>query len=52
MDAFYSFASANPWLTALLAYLPVWLILRLVRAAVIMAKGWPPPHLDADGESV
>ena len=49
-----SFASDHPVLTFLL----VWLVLhflraywvRLTRTIMVALRGWPPAHLDADGD--
>ncbi len=53
----WQFASAHPILAFLLAYLagaPIryaWRAYnRHCRTLNITAKGWPPPHLDADGD--
>jgi len=47
----------NPWLIALAMILLYWLaawpfrlVNRWIRHRNIVAKGWPPPHLDADGD--
>lgn len=58
MTNIYEFMSNSPWLTFFLA---LWVVLplaswpfrlmsRLIRHANIRARGWPPPHLDADGD--
>lgn len=44
--------ASDPGLLLLVLAAAFWLALRLVRAAVILARGWPPPHLDADGDEV
>ena len=59
----YEFMSNNPVLTLLLACIIGFVIMvafkyiflafnRLVRHANINNKGWPPPHLDADGNFI
>ena len=58
MNDFYKFATQMPWLAALLAilalsvvyYLPIRMWSRLMRCLSIRKAGWPPPHLDADGD--
>lgn len=54
------FMAENPWLTAWLALLLVYVVLcivwrlpnRLIRHLNIRKAGWPPPYCDADGEAV
>ena len=53
------FAGNHPWLAAWVAYLAflvaVWpfrLVNRCIRHANIKAQGWPPAHLDADGDAI
>lgn len=53
----YQFLLDLPWLAALFAYLLVkalgWvikLLCRALRTINIALRGWPPPHLDADGD--
>jgi hypothetical protein len=59
-----TFSLAHPWLFALLV-LPVvaWTVVqpirlgfrawnRLLRSQNIAARGWPPSHLDADGDPI
>ncbi|WP_435018427.1 hypothetical protein TA3x_000401 [Tundrisphaera sp. TA3] len=53
----YEFMSTNPWLTFFLACLatsvviwPFKLVNRWIRHRNIVAAGWPPAHLDADGD--
>lgn len=50
----YEFMSGSPWLTYFLAFLAAkFLILAIktpFRAINIRRHGWPPPHLDADGD--
>jgi hypothetical protein len=61
MTEFYQFAGAHPWLTAWLAFLicgsitapfrfGLRYINRYLRSKNIRAMGWPPQHLDADGD--
>lgn len=58
MNDFYTFAGIHPWLTFFLAWLfisgcieyPLKIINRLIRHRNIVARGWPPAHLDADGD--
>jgi hypothetical protein len=50
----------NPILTFLLIIVPIYLVIRamlvawtrFLRHLNIRAQGWPPPHLDADGDAV
>ena len=50
----FEFMSDSPFVTALLAYFlgeltfKVWN--RTVRCINIVVRGWPPAHLDADGD--
>ena len=54
----YEFMSNSPWLTFFLFYLalkafvthPLRLVNRWIRHKNIAARGWPPAHLDADGD--
>ena len=53
------FMGEHPWLTFFLAFFaarfaswPFRLINRWIRHRNIVAQGWPPPHLDADGDPV
>lgn len=55
----YQFMSDSPWLTFFLACLivnlvswPFRLVNRWIRHKNIAAKGWPPSHLDADGDPI
>lgn len=57
MTDLYSFMGEHPWLTFFLALLAVQLVLapfrlvnRFIRHRNIVAHGWPPEHLDADGD--
>jgi hypothetical protein len=51
---FYQFASANPILTFVLFYIAGDVVIKVVRRFIrhlnIRAHGWPPEHLDADGD--
>lgn len=54
----YQFMGENPWLTFFLALivaevvkLPFMLVNRLIRHRNIAAAGWPPFHLDGDGNT-
>lgn len=60
MKDLYGFAGSNPWLF-LAALLTVVALVNAIlvrpwrlwlRHRNIVAKGWPPAHLDADGDSV
>lgn len=58
MADFYKFAGESPWLTFFLAFiaahviaLPFQLVKRWIRHRNIVARGWPPFHLDADGDT-
>jgi hypothetical protein len=50
----WAFAQQNAFTFLLIVFLFTWLIgccIRMVsRSMNIMARGWPPPHLDADGD--
>lgn len=50
----YQFATESPWLTFFLLLLVTETIFRiwnrLMRHLNVKAKGWPPEHLDADGD--
>lgn len=53
----WQFMSDSPWLTFFLAIIlvqpiiwPFKLVNRWIRHRNIVAKGWPPEHLDADGD--
>jgi hypothetical protein len=59
MRDFYQFAGSHPLLTFALACCvvqvisyPFRLVNRFVRARNIKNAGWPPEHLDADGDTV
>lgn len=54
----WSFMGDHPWLTFFLAMIvagiiktPFRLVNRWIRHKNIEAKGWPPFHLDADGDA-
>lgn len=51
---FWKFADQNPWLLFGLAVLFYWMVTilwsRFMRHLNVRSKGWPPPHLDADGD--
>jgi hypothetical protein len=58
MTEFYAFAGEHPVFVFLLAWLLCWtmswpfrLVNRWIRHRNIAAKGWPPFHLDADGDT-
>lgn len=53
----YQFMGEHPFLTVILAFfvvglleLPFRLVNRWIRHRDIVARGWPPEHLDADGD--
>lgn len=61
MTEIITFASGGPWLAFFLAWIAAWLIVapfnfvfrcwnRYLRSRNIAARGWPPAHLDADGD--
>lgn len=59
MTNIYEFMSGSPWLTFFLALLvaqvlvwPFRLVNRVIRHRNIVARGWPPEHLDADGDKI
>lgn len=64
MTEFYAFASEHwflTWCALWLAWGPIWLtmqvvgltyklISRVLRLLIVAIRGWPPHHLDADGD--
>jgi len=54
MSDFYTWSSAHPFLAAFVVLCPFATIatsFRLfLRSRNILNRGWPPPHLDADGD--
>lgn len=46
----YAFMGVHPALSFLLAYLVFRIVNRGFRAVNIAIRGWPPAHLDADGD--
>lgn len=59
MDGYWQLAQSNPWLAFFLAWLVIWLLAlpfrlvnRWIRHKNIVARGWPPPGIDADGDQV
>lgn len=54
MTEFYNFASNSPVLTFFLILLTIeffrMVIRRGYRCIMVTARGWPPEHLDADGD--
>lgn len=54
MDSLVTWATDHWFLTFLLAYAMIHvsanLINRILRTTKILARGWPPAHLDADGD--
>lgn len=38
------------WLAVVIVTLPLRIIVRTLRAVVVAIRGWPPAHLDADGD--
>lgn len=57
MSDFFNFASNSPFLTFFLACIvggviraAFRLITRLYRMIMVASRGWPPAHLDADGD--
>lgn len=58
MREFYAFAGEHPVLTFFLACLAAWvigcvgslLLNRPLRTLKVLVRGWPPSHLDADGD--
>jgi hypothetical protein len=47
-------AHEHPYLTALLAYCALYvsatMVNRVLRTVKVLVRGWPPAHLDADGD--
>lgn len=60
MSEFFKFASDSPFLTFFFAWLilancvgyPLKIINRWIRHRNIAVAGWPPEHLDADGDPI
>jgi hypothetical protein len=54
MSSFYAFASDSPITAIFLAYCALTLGARVVgrtyRTIMVCVRGWPPAHLDADGD--
>lgn len=57
MSEFYAFAGEHPVLTFILAIIassvicyPLKIVNRMIRHMNIRKAGWPPTHLDADGD--
>lgn len=50
MQEFYAFAAEHPILTFCLIYIAAQITHRVLRTILVVARGWPPPHLDADGD--
>ena len=54
MSSFFFFAGEHPILTFLLAWMGLFfvcnLIVRAFRIVMVTLRGWPPAHLDADGD--
>lgn len=59
--SFWEFANNSPWLTFFLAliaggvlrapfHMVTRMTTRITRSRNIAARGWPPAHLDADGD--
>jgi hypothetical protein len=51
----FVFSSFWKWLGAvilltILLNAPVRIIIRLIRRSMVLKQGWPPAHLDADGD--
>ena len=50
------FIDQNPVITVILLVFALQgltaIVNRLVRATVVLCRGWPPPHLDADGDRI
>lgn len=50
----YQFMSDSPIVTVFLGYLLAELLLKVIsrsiRGIVVSIRGWPPAHLDADGD--
>lgn len=58
MIELYAFIAGSPWVSFFLAWLMAWsfrifciyFINRPLRTMKVMKHGWPPSHLDADGD--
>lgn len=50
MKDFYDFASGNPWLTFFLVIVFAGVLNGVRSGILIIARGWPPPHVDEDGD--
>lgn len=46
----WDFMGEHPFLTFILFYMFVDLCARILRVTNILVRGWPPAHLDADGD--
>ncbi|MBR8073319.1 hypothetical protein KDX14_27720 [Burkholderia cenocepacia] len=46
----YEFMDAHPILSVLLAFTATQIVSRLYRVVMVSTRGWPPAHLDADGD--
>lgn len=46
----FEFMGGHPVLTVILAVLGLRLLLQPFRCAAILFRGWPPAHVDADGD--
>lgn len=51
----WDFADRNPWTAFFLACIFAWMVVTPIRlyfrSRNIAASGWPPVHLDADGDT-
>lgn len=61
MDVLVKYSVESPWLTFFLALFALFLaesilkvarslFIRLCRVVAVACRGWPPAHLDADGD--
>lgn len=54
MSNLYAFMAGSPFLSAFIAYITAEALVRLgvrvLRSINVAVRGWPPAHLDADGD--
>jgi len=50
MSEFYDFCRDLPWLAFILICAAYYTVSHVIRAINIGLRGWPPDHLDADGD--
>lgn len=50
MEYVLRFAESHPFLSFIIICCMYWLAIRIIRIPAIIVRGWPPEHLDADGD--